>query len=109
MYYIRVPDCYDNLRLLESVRGKTRCYAYDGNILVGGELYTPREYAVMRERYVNMPPLHRHYFCSVKKEDTYWFFGARFIVEGAKFLPSIEYSVYKAHCKKHKINNPIDK
>lgn len=109
MYYIRVPQCYDNLRLLTTIRGTTRNYAYDGNILVGEELITPREYAVMREKYVNMPPLHRHYFCSVKKQDTYWAFGSRFIAEGAKFVPSLSYEEYKAHCRLKGFQNPIDK
>ena len=109
MYYIRVPECYDNFQLIRSIPGTPLLYKNDGEILVGGELITPREYAVMRERYINMPPLHRHYFCSVKKHNTYWSFGARFIVRDAPFVPSLSYEEYKAHCRLKGFKNPIDR
>ena len=65
MTYYRVREQYDNFPKNPKVR--------DGNILVGGELYTEKEfeklpfvYAVAFER------------VEIDKKNTYMFFGARF-------------------------------
>ena len=65
MTYYRVREQYDNFPKNPKVR--------DGNILVGGELYTEKEFN-------KLPYIYAGAFEKVEipKNDTYFFFGARF-------------------------------
>lgn len=65
MTYYRVREQYDNLQKNPKVR--------DGNVLVGGELYTEKELN-------KLPYIYAGAFEKVEipKKDTYFFFGARF-------------------------------
>ena len=65
MIYYRVREQYDNFPKNPKVR--------DGNILVGGELYTEKEFN-------KLPYIYAEAFEKVEidKKDTYMFFGARF-------------------------------
>ena len=69
MIYYRVRQSYDQMPKNPRI--------HDGDILVGGELYTEKEldklpfiYAAAFER------------IEIPKSQTYWFFGARFAVGG---------------------------
>lgn len=65
MTYYRVREQYDNFPKNPKVR--------DGNILVGGELYTEKEFN-------KLPFVYAGAFerVEINKNDTYFFFGARF-------------------------------
>lgn len=65
MTYYRVREQYDNLPKNPKVR--------DGNVLVGGELYTEKELN-------KLPYIYAGAFEKVEidKKNTYFFFGARF-------------------------------
>ena len=65
MVYYRVREQYDNFPKNPKVR--------DGNILVGGELYTEKEFE-------KLPFVYAEAFerVEIDKKDTYFFFGARF-------------------------------
>ena len=65
MIYYRVREQYDNFPKNPKVK--------DGNILVGGELYTEKEFE-------KLPFVYAGAFERVKidKKNTYMFFGARF-------------------------------
>lgn len=65
MTYYRVREQYDNFPKNPKVR--------DGNILVGGELYTEKEFNKLP--YVYAEAFER---VEINKKDTYFFFGARF-------------------------------
>lgn len=65
MTYYRVREQYDNFPKNPKVR--------DGNILVGGELYTEKEFNKLPYVYAGA------FECvEVDKKNTYMFFGARF-------------------------------
>ena len=66
MIYYRVREQYDQFPKNPKVR--------DGNILVGGELYTEKELN-------KLPYIYADAFEKVEipKKDTYFFFGARFV------------------------------
>lgn len=65
MIYYKVREQYDNFPKNPKVR--------DGNILVGGELYTEKEFE-------KLPFVYAGAFerVEIPKKDTYFFFGARF-------------------------------
>ena len=65
MTYYRVREQYDNFPKNPKVR--------DGNILIGGELYTEKEFN-------KLPFVYAEAFerVEINKKDTYFFFGARF-------------------------------
>ena len=65
MIYYRVREQYDNFPKNPKVR--------DGNILIGGELYTENEFE-------KLPFVYAGAFerVEIPKKDTYFFFGARF-------------------------------
>lgn len=65
MIYYRVREQYDNFPKNPKVR--------DGNILVGGELYTEKEFE-------KLPFVYAGAFerVEIDKKDAYFFFGARF-------------------------------
>ena len=65
MTYYRVREQYDNFPKNPKVK--------DGNILVGGELYTEKEFN-------KLPFVYAEAFerVEIDKKDTYMFFGARF-------------------------------
>jgi len=65
MTYYRVREQYDQFPKNPKVR--------DGNILIGGELYTEKEFN-------KLPYVYAGAFekVDIKKSDTYVFFGARF-------------------------------
>ena len=65
MTYYRVREQYDNFPKNPKVR--------DGNILVGGELYTEKE--LNKLPYIYEGAFER---VEINKNDTYFFFGARF-------------------------------
>lgn len=65
MTYYRVREQYDQFPKNPKVR--------DGNILVGGELYTEKEFNKLP--YVYASAFER---VEIDKKDTYFFFGARF-------------------------------
>lgn len=65
MKYYRVREQYDNFPKDPKVR--------DGNILVGGELYTEKEFEKLP--YVYAGAFER---VEINKKDTYFCFGARF-------------------------------
>ena len=65
MIYYRVREQYDNFPKNPKVR--------DGNILVGGELYTEKEFE--KFPFVYAGAFER---VEIPKKDTYFFFGARF-------------------------------
>ena len=71
MTYYRVRKEYDNFPRNPRMR--------DGNILIGGELYTEKELN-------KLPYIYAGAFESVEvpKSKTYWFFGARFAKGGIK-------------------------
>ena len=69
MIYYRVRKEYDNFRQ------NTRIH--DGNILVGGELFTEKEFNKLP--YVYAGAFER---IDIPRNSTYWFFGARFAEEG---------------------------
>ena len=65
MTYYRVREQYDNFPKNPKVR--------DGNILVGGELYTEKEFNKLPYIYVGASEK-----VQIDKKNTYMFFGARF-------------------------------
>ena len=65
MIYYRVKKEYDQINKNEKKR--------DGNIYIGGELYTPGE--IRRER-LNSSYMEK---IEIKKTATFWMFGARFV------------------------------
>lgn len=65
MLYYRVREQYDNFPKNPKVR--------DGNILVGGELYTKKE--LNKLPYIYEGAFER---VEIDKKNTYFFFGARF-------------------------------
>ena len=65
MTYYRVREQYDNFPKNPKVR--------DGNILVGGELYTEKEFNKLP--YISAGAFER---VEIDKKNTYMFFGARF-------------------------------
>lgn len=69
MMYYRVREEFDQYPLNPRVR--------DGNILVGGELFTEREFN-------KLPYVYAGAFeqINIPRNSTYWFFGARFAEEG---------------------------
>lgn len=71
MIYYRVKPEYDNKYRLTLIGHHTDVAKYDG-VLIGGELYTPRE----RAKLLN----HEYCFDKIEmpKSKIYWFFGARF-------------------------------
>lgn len=71
MTYYRVRKEYDNLPRNPRMR--------DGNILIGGELYTEKE--LNKLPYIYAGAFDR---VEVPKSQTYWFFGARFAKGGIK-------------------------
>lgn len=71
MTYYRVRKEYDNLPRNPRMR--------DGNILIGGELYTEKE--LNKLPYIYAGAFER---VEVPKSQTYWFFGARFAKGGIK-------------------------
>lgn len=71
MTYYRVRKEYDNFPRNPRMR--------DGNILIGGELYTEKE--LNKLPYIYTGAFER---VEVPKSQTYWFFGARFAKGGIK-------------------------
>ena len=73
MKFYRVKPEYDNYRAVSNGTGRGRF-----DILVGNELYTEKE----RNRLANRDQCFD--VVEVKKNQTYWFFGARFAMKGAE-------------------------
>lgn len=69
MIYYRVRKEYDNFPQNPRI--------HDGNILIGGELFTEKEFNKLP--YVYAGAFER---VEIPKNQTYWFFGARFAEEG---------------------------
>ena len=69
MIYYRVRKEYDNFPQNPRI--------HDGNILVGGELFTEKEFNKLP--YVYAGAFER---IDIPRNSTYWFFGARFAEEG---------------------------
>lgn len=65
MTYYRVREQYDQFPKNPKVR--------DGNILIGGELYTEKEFSKLTN-----VPAKAFEKVDIKKSNTYMFFGARF-------------------------------
>lgn len=65
MIYYRVRKEYDNLPKNPKI--------HDGNILIGGELYTEKEFNKLP--YIYAGAFER---IDIPRNQTYWFFGARF-------------------------------
>lgn len=72
MKFYRVKPEFDNFRAVSNGTGEGRF-----DILVGNELYTEKE----RNRLANSDKCFD--VVEVKKNQTYWFFGARFEKKGA--------------------------
>lgn len=71
MLYVRVPENCDGTVLTpEHRKGQPRC-------LLGGELFTVREYAKLIRQYKNMPKLTQTLF-GLPKSKTYTIFSNRF-------------------------------
>lgn len=80
MLYYRVKPDMDNRKRYVYVGGSNQKIKVDG-ILVGNELYTPRE----RERIANADK----FFDAVEisRKNVYWFFGARFSNDTGVTIP----------------------
>ena len=79
MKYYRVKPEYDNKRLLKFHRGGG--LEFDG-ILVGKELYTVKEWVKLCNTHLMGDLLNAVEEVEIKKSRVYWFFGARFEMEG---------------------------
>lgn len=79
MLYIKVKKEYDNTRLYIKRSGY---YEQDG-ILIGGELFTVKEFEKMHKKYCNLKSCFFEYV-NISKFDTYIFFGARFERNGTQ-------------------------
>lgn len=78
MLYMKVKKEHDNRALYLIKHGK---YINNGDILVGGELYTLKEWKKLVDNHVfGCSPEKCADLVEVKKTNTYWFFGARFEV-----------------------------
>lgn len=76
MKYYRVKPQYDNKSLCVIKRGK---YVNCGDILIGKELYTVKEWEkVVNSHVFGCSPLNCVELVEISKNNTYWFFGARF-------------------------------
>lgn len=71
MIYVRVPQSMDNKVLYPRSRRRTQL------TLIGGELFTVREYTSLVSIYDNMPRL-TAYLIELPKSKTYTMFGCRF-------------------------------
>lgn len=83
MLYYRVPQSFDNSRVLR--RGKDNILRYTDIFLVGKALYTDREIQKMRATYFETYRRGRFLLrdeifepVQVSKKKVYWFFGFRF-------------------------------
>lgn len=76
MLYWKVKKEHDNRCLCVVKRGR---YVNNGEILVGEELYTLKEWEKLVKTHVfGCAPEKCVELVEVKKTNTYWFFGARF-------------------------------
>ena len=81
MVYYRVKPQYDNITKYKRMNN-SKYLVNDGSILIGGELYTEKEYNRMIENYVFRIPVDKLFErVEISKRRVYWFFGARFEVE----------------------------
>ena len=80
MTYYKVKPEHDNVKLL---RYSGKYWYYDG-ILVGNELYTEKE--LVKRRILTAFGVHPGMFerVEISRKKIYWFFGARFAMEGNK-------------------------
>lgn len=76
MKYYRVKTQYDNKTLCLI---KNHKYVHNGYFLIGGELYTEKEYKKLIEHHVfGFSPWDAVEEIEIPKSKIYWFFGARF-------------------------------
>lgn len=74
MKYYKVKKEYDNWNIYKLKNNK---FIHDG-FLISCELKTPSEYKKLCETIKNFDIRKAFYPVEVKKNNTYWFFGARF-------------------------------
>ncbi len=76
MLYYRVKPMYDNKRLCLCKCGR---YIHNGDILIGGELYTLKEWDRLKKSHVfGCNPADCVELVNISKNNIYFFFGARF-------------------------------
>ena len=80
MKYYRVKQQYDNKPLCVIKRGK---YINCGDILIANELYTVKEWEkVVKNHVFGCSPGNCVELVEISKNNIYWFFGARFEIQG---------------------------
>lgn len=93
MYYVRIPDRYDNYRIWAPTSDGKLKYA---GILVGGELFTYKEYCKLLALTDNMPWLPNQWITLPKSMVT-WFFGSRRLVDPDNTGKHVEYEIVRQY------------